>query len=167
MSIGSSSSTFFSSVLLILSTLTSPFLPMMMGSLVSLVRVILPLVTLHSSALGQPVVLVCQPSTTTTECSGMSTSTSSVMSFSSVLLPVLMCARCAPFCFSCTCSCATGIVDSCLVSMIVCFLLCSMMVPFTKSCVTPFSLMKVVPPTKSVWRLCTTSARNRTSQSFL
>ena len=44
----------------------------------------------------------------------------------------------------------TCIVDSCLVSITVCFLLCSMTVPFTKSCITPFSLMKVVPPTKSV-----------------
>ena len=66
-----------------------------------------------------------------------------------------------------TCIVDTGIVDSCLVSMTVCLLLCSVTVPFTKSCITPFSLMKVVPPPKSVWRFCTTSARNRTVQLFL
>ena len=83
----------FSSVLLTLSTLTSPFLPMMIGSPVLLVRAILPSFTLHSSAPGQSEMLLCQPSTTTTEFSGMFTSTSMVRFCSSVFRPGFMCAR--------------------------------------------------------------------------
>ena len=157
-------STFTTSVLLTFNVVMSPFLPSMIGSLVSFLTTTLPACTLHSCAPGQLEELVCQPSTTTVSPSGILASAATVWPGSSVLVPAPMCARWQAFC---SLVALVDRVDVCFVSITVCFLSCRVMVPFTKSWVTWLSTMKGVPATKSACRLSTTSALKRTVQLFL